>query len=63
MNQEIQKILETFQNYQTFDFTTTLVNFFFCIVLSFIVKKFYVQYSTSLTGKQHIGNILINAKI
>ena len=59
MNQEIKTILETFQNYQTFDFTTTLVNFFFCIALSFIVKKFYLQYSTSLTGKQHSGNILI----
>jgi hypothetical protein len=63
MNQEIQKILENFQNYQTFDFTTTLVNFFFCIVLSFIVKKFYLQYSTSLTGKQHIGNILITLSL
>ena len=63
MNQEIKTILETFQNYQTFDFTTTLVNFFFCIALSFIVKKFYLQYSTSLTGKQHIGNILITLSL
>jgi len=58
MDQEIQKIINTIQNYQTFDFTTTLINFLFCIALSFIVKKFYIQYSTSLTGKQHIGNIL-----
>ena len=58
MDQEIQKIINTIQNYQTFDFTTTLINFLFCIALSFIVKKFYLQYSTSLTGKQHIGNIL-----
>ena len=58
MDQEIQKIINTIQNYQTFDFTATLINFLFCIALSFIVKKFYIQYSTSLTGKQHIGNIL-----
>ena len=58
MDQEIQKIINNIQNYQSIDFTTTLINFLFCIALSFIVKKFYIQYSTSLTGKQHIGNIL-----
>ena len=63
MDQEIQKIINSFQNYQTFDFTTTLINFLFCIALSFIVKKFYIKYSTSLTGKQHIGNILITLSL
>ncbi len=58
MSQELQKILSSLQDYQTLSFTETVINFLFCIFLSFIVKIFYVKYSTSLTGKQHIGNIL-----
>lgn len=58
MSQELQKILSSLQNYQTLSFTETVINFLFCIFLSFIVKIFYVKYSTSLNGKQHIGNIL-----
>ena len=37
---------------------TTLFNLIFCIAMSFIVKSFYINYSTSLTGKLHIGSII-----
>jgi hypothetical protein len=29
-----------------------------CVGLSFALRKFYFQYSSSLSGKQHIGNVL-----
>jgi len=35
-----------------------LMNFLFCIVMSFLVKRVYIKYSISLTGKHHIGVIL-----
>ena len=34
------------------------INFLMCALLAFIVKAFYVRYSASLTGKNHIGSIL-----
>jgi len=36
----------------------TLFNFLICLVMSFIVRAFYVRRSFSLTGKNHIGAIL-----
>jgi len=36
----------------------TLMNFFLCIVVAFIVRSFYIYRSLALTGKQHIGSIL-----
>ena len=35
-----------------------LFNFVGAIIVSFVVKEFYVRYSLSLTGKMHIGAIL-----
>jgi len=35
-----------------------LVNFFLAILISFLVRAFYINYSISLTGKMHIGSIL-----
>lgn len=37
---------------------STLFNLLFCIAMSFIVRFFYVNYSTSLTGKAHIGSVI-----
>jgi len=36
----------------------TLFNFFMCLLMSFIVRDFYIRRSFSLTGKMHIGSIL-----
>ena len=35
-----------------------IINFCMCALLAFILRAFYVRYSTSLTGKNHIGTIL-----
>jgi len=36
----------------------TLVSFFMCMIMAFIVRAFYMRRSFSLTGKNHIGSIL-----
>jgi len=36
----------------------TLFSFVLCILMSFILKAFYIKRSFSLTGKNHIGSIL-----
>ena len=36
----------------------TLFSFLLCVIMSFIVKDFYVKRSFSLTGKMHIGSII-----
>jgi hypothetical protein len=36
----------------------TLFNFIICIILSFVVRSFYIRYSYSLTGKMHIASIM-----
>jgi hypothetical protein len=36
----------------------TLFNFFMCVLMSFILRDFYIKRSFSLTGKMHIGSIL-----
>lgn len=35
-----------------------VVNFLMCALLAFIVRSFYIRYSKSLTGKNHVGSIL-----
>ena len=37
---------------------STLFNFFICVLMSFIVREFYIRRSFSLTGKAHIGSII-----
>ena len=36
----------------------TLFSFFMCVLMSFIVREFYIKRSFSLTGKAHIGSII-----
>ena len=40
------------------DLITTLFSFIMCILMSFIVRDFYIRRSFSLTGKMHIGSII-----
>ena len=40
------------------DIPFILLNFFVCVIVSFTIRKFYINYSYSLTGKHHIGSIL-----
>jgi len=40
------------------EFIPVFINFALCIAMSFIARSFYISYSTSLTGKYHIGNII-----
>ncbi|MDC0485280.1 DUF4956 domain-containing protein [Gammaproteobacteria bacterium] len=35
-----------------------LYSFFVCVSLSFLVRYFYISYSTSVAGKMNIGNVL-----
>ena len=34
------------------------INFILCVLLSFVIRSFYLKYSVSLTGKHHIGVII-----
>jgi len=36
----------------------TVINFFLCIGMGFVIRAFYISRSYSLTGKSHIGSIL-----
>jgi len=40
------------------DYISILVDFTLCVVMSFILRNFYVRRSFSLTGKMHIGSII-----
>jgi len=40
------------------DFIPTLFSFLMCVLMSFIVRDFYIKRSFSLTGKMHIGSII-----
>ena len=40
------------------DYVSILVDFTLCVVMSFILRNFYVRRSFSLTGKMHIGSII-----
>ena len=50
--------LSSLSNMQEDNLLVVIVNFFMCALLAFILRAFYVRYSTSLTGKNHIGTIL-----
>jgi len=45
-------------NVAQLDLIPTLFNFLMCVVMSFIVRDFYIKRSFSLTGKMHIGSII-----
>lgn len=40
------------------DLLPTLFSFLMCVLMSFIVREFYLKRSFSLTGKTHIGSII-----
>ena len=40
------------------DLIPTLYSFFMCVIMSFILRDFYIKRSFSLTGKMHIGSII-----
>ena len=40
------------------DLIPTLFGFIMCVLMSFIVRDFYIKRSFSLTGKMHIGSII-----
>ena len=50
--------LSILSNVQEENLLMVIVNFCMCALLAFILRAFYVRYSTSLTGKNHIGTIL-----
>lgn len=45
-------------NIDQLDIIPTLFSFFICVLMSFIVREFYIKRSFSLTGKMHIGSII-----
>ena len=36
----------------------TMINFILCVAMSFLIRSFYIKYSVSLTGKNHIGVVI-----
>ena len=40
------------------DLFSVIFNFSLCVLMSFIARMFYIKYSTSLTGKHHIGTVI-----
>lgn len=45
-------------NMSQLELIPTLFSFFICVIMSFIVRDFYIRRSFSLTGKMHIGSII-----
>ena len=45
-------------NIDQLDIIPTLFSFAMCVIMSFIVRDFYIKRSFSLTGKMHIGSII-----
>lgn len=52
----INDLLST--NVAQIEIIPTLYSFFVCVLMSFIIRDFYIRRSFSLTGKQHIGSII-----
>jgi len=48
----------SFNGIQQLDITPVLINFFLCVVMSFVLRGFYISRSFSLTGKNHIGSVI-----
>jgi len=58
MNEFINLNELTLPNMTQLDLIPTLFSFLMCVLMSFIVRDFYVRRSFSLTGKMHIGSII-----
>ena len=41
------------------DYISIMIDFILCVVMSFILRNFYIRRSFSLTGKMHIGSIIL----
>ena len=52
---QAQFIDPTFSRLELFP---VLYSFFICVLLAFLVRYFYIRFSTSVAGKMNIGNIL-----
>ncbi|MDB9908010.1 DUF4956 domain-containing protein [Gammaproteobacteria bacterium] len=46
------------ENVAQTEFLPTIFSFSLCILMSFLLRSFYIRRSFSLTGKNHIGSIL-----
>jgi hypothetical protein len=53
---DLNKLLNP--NIVELNIVSTLFSFFLCLLVSFIVRDFYIRRSFSLTGKAHIGSII-----
>jgi hypothetical protein len=40
------------------DYVSVMIDFVLCVLMSFILRNFYIRRSFSLTGKMHIGTII-----
>ena len=58
MNEFINLNELTLPNMTQLDLIPTLFSFLMCVLMSFIVRDFYVRRSFSLTGNMHIGSII-----
>ena len=45
-------------NFTQLDLIPTLFSFLMCVIMSFILRDFYIRRSFSLSGKMHIGSII-----
>ncbi|MDC1066117.1 DUF4956 domain-containing protein [Candidatus Pseudothioglobus singularis] len=45
-------------NFTQIDLIPTLFSFLMCVIMSFILRDFYIRRSFSLSGKMHIGSII-----
>ena len=59
MENDLKSILENSLTYSNeLPLFATLLSFVVCIIMSFILRDFYIRKSFSLNSKTHIGNIL-----
>ena len=52
----IENLLST--SVSDLDVMSVGLNFILCVGMSFIARTFYIRFSTSLTGKHHIGTVI-----
>tara|TARA_B100000242_G_scaffold291993_1_gene266439 strand:+ start:1982 stop:2653 length:672 start_codon:yes stop_codon:yes gene_type:complete len=52
----IENLLST--SISDLDVISVGLNFILCVGMSFIARTFYIRFSTSLTGKHHIGTVI-----
>jgi hypothetical protein len=56
---EFQDVVDLLKNNSNqLDLLHTLLNFFICLLMALILKQFYINNSSSLSGKLHVAKIL-----